>query len=164
MCLAGLYERNRLARIVIDECECIGNSESSNGYSKLFTLKQEFPQCPILAMTSVLRPDLGCVLGLNNPIHVPSLSLYLEVKAKTSRPVDDIATIVRSHSGQSRGVILCLTEERVDSLVESLQNMGIEATSGKEGEILVTTSADGVRQSSLSFVLYETMPKSYKQF
>ena len=52
--LQDAYSRGCLARVVIDEAHCMSTMghDFRADYKKLFTLKRQFPECPLLAVTA----------------------------------------------------------------------------------------------------------------
>ena len=105
--LKDLYDNEMLARFVIDECHCVSSwgHDFRPDYGKLGLLKEQFPQCPILALTATARKkvaeDTKKVLRISHAHMFHSgfdrPNLFFQVVNKPSRMFDTQVTEQRPH-------------------------------------------------------------------
>jgi bloom syndrome protein len=96
--LKDLYENEMLARFVIDECHCVSawGHDFRPDYGKLGLLKDEFPECPILALTATARKKvaddtkkvLRIPLAVSFHAGFDRPNLFFQVVTKPPRMVD----------------------------------------------------------------------------
>ena len=129
-----LYQRDRLARIVIDEAHCVSQwgHDFRPDYKQLGEIRQQFKGVPVIALTATatenVKIDVIHNLGIQNcevftqSFNRPNLSYEVRVKGKGKDVLDSIAqTIMKSYRGQS-GIIYCLSKKNCEDLAEKLRN------------------------------------------
>ncbi|PSN19345.1 DNA helicase RecQ [filamentous cyanobacterium CCP5] len=124
-----------LACFAIDEAHCVSEwgHDFRPEYRQLATLRQRFPQIPIMALTATatqrVRQDILQQLRLNDPlIHVASFNrrnLYYEVVPKDRRTYGTLLQQVKTSGGPC--IVYCLSRKRVDEIASRLQQDGIAA-------------------------------------
>lgn len=133
--LRSLSRTIGIAAFAIDEAHCVSEwgHDFRPEYRQLSTLRQTFPQIPILALTATaterVRQDILTQLCLNDPlVHISSFNrqnLFYEVRPKQRQSYLDLLKQVREFEGS--GIIYCLSRKRVDELATRLQQDGIAA-------------------------------------
>ncbi|MBU1895490.1 RecQ family ATP-dependent DNA helicase, partial [Patescibacteria group bacterium] len=119
----------------IDEAHCISSwgHDFRKEYTQLKTLKQNFPNIPIIALTAtadkLTRRDILGQLSLNNPkIFISSFdrpNLELTVLPGRKR-IPKIIDFVKKRK-QEAGIIYCLSRKQTEKVAEALQQEGIGA-------------------------------------
>lgn len=136
----GLHERDRLARIVIDEAHCVSQwgHDFRPDYKALGDVRRQFPGVPVIALTATatenVKVDVIHNLGMEGcevftqSFNRPSLTYEVRVKGKAKEALDDIAkTINKFHKGQS-GIVYCMSRKNCEKIAEQLsQEHGIGA-------------------------------------
>lgn len=132
--LRDLNQRNRLARIVIDEAHCVSQwgHDFRPDYKTLGTLRtQHFPNVPVLALTAtateIVKTDVQHNLGMNNcklfsqSFNRPNLTYEILAKPASGPGVlKAIAEIIRtSHKGEA-GIIYCFSRNNCEDLATKL--------------------------------------------
>jgi ATP-dependent DNA helicase RecQ len=176
----------------IDEAHCISSwgHDFRPEYTQLRTLKESFPQVPILALTAtadkVTRKDILEQLNLQNPtvfvasFDRPNLSL-------TVKPAQDrfgiVHYFIKARPNQS-GIVYCLSRKGTENLAEKLQAKGIKAKAyhagmdakaraavqeefiNDETPIICATIAFGmgIDKSNVRWVIHYNMPKNMEGY
>jgi len=191
--LEHLHGRRKLARIVIDEAHCVSEwgHDFRPDYKLLGVMKGKFPGVPCVALTATATPKVridvqqclrirGCkilVQSFNRP------NLFYYVRPKTSKVLDDIATICNEFRNKS-GIVYCLSRENCENTARDLQKRGIKAQffhAGLEShdkrrlqkewqankfQIIVATIAFGmgIDKPDVRFVVHHSLPKSLEGY
>ncbi|XP_075714546.1 recQ-like DNA helicase BLM [Rhinoderma darwinii] len=136
--MENLYERQLLARFVIDEAHCVSQwgHDFRPDYKRLNMLRQKFPSVPMMALTATANPrvqkDILNQLKMIKP-QIFSMSfnrdnLKFEVLPKKPKKVafDCVEWIKKNHPNES-GIIYCLSRHECDTMAEILQKEGLVA-------------------------------------
>ena len=129
----GLYQRRKLARIVIDEAHCVSQwgHDFRPDYKLLGEVRQQFPGVPVIALTATatenVKIDVIHNLGIKDcetfsqSFNRPNLNYEVRSKTKAKEVLDSIAnTINAKYSGQS-GIIYCLSRKNCESIATKLR-------------------------------------------
>ncbi|KAI8376727.1 P-loop containing nucleoside triphosphate hydrolase protein [Choanephora cucurbitarum] len=129
--LDGLYQRNKLARFVIDEAHCVSQwgHDFRPDYKQLGFLKQSYPNVPIMALTATaneaVQKDVLFNLKMNNPKVLKQsfnrTNLIYQIVKKSSKTIcSDMNDFIKEHPGQS-GIIYCTTRNNCEQIAETLR-------------------------------------------
>ncbi|XP_028678955.2 recQ-like DNA helicase BLM isoform X3 [Erpetoichthys calabaricus] len=142
--LQNLYDRNLLARFVIDEAHCVSQwgHDFRPDFKRLKELREKFPRVPIMALTATANPrvqkDILCQLKMSKPL-VFTMSFnrhnlkYTVLPKKPKKVSEECIEWIKKYYPRDSGIIYCLSRNDCDSLAESLQRQGIAALSYHAG-------------------------------
>lgn len=129
-----LWQRQRLARIVIDEAHCVSQwgHDFRPDYKLLGEVRQQFRGVPVIALTATatenVKVDVIHNLGIQNcevftqSFNRPNLSYEVRSKTKAKEVLESIAsTINTSYRGQS-GIIYCLSKKNCEDVARKLRD------------------------------------------
>jgi len=128
--LTQLYNRNLLARFVIDEAHCVSQwgHDFRPDYTQLKLLKREFRGIPIMALTATatveVREDIKVQLGIPNCVtfqqsfNRSNLTYYVREKKKNA--IQEIAQEIRDKYARQCGIIYCLSQRDCEVLADTL--------------------------------------------
>eukprot|EP00922_Rhytidocystis_sp_ex-Travisia-forbesii_P047797 GHVS01071283.1.p1 GENE.GHVS01071283.1~~GHVS01071283.1.p1 ORF type:complete len:948 (+),score=158.84 GHVS01071283.1:192-2846(+) len=193
--LHHLNQCGRLDRFVVDEAHCVsqwGNDFRPN-YAKLYLLREEFPNVPLLGLTAtatreVLR-DVLQQLAMNSPVVFqrsfdrPNLKYFVRPKVK-SKVCKDITEWIRSNYRDRSGIIYCFSKRECEKVADDLNQQGLSAAyyhgqlepERKEQvqrdwmdddiKVMVATLAFGmgINKKDVRFVIHFSMPKSLENY
>ncbi|XP_041853170.1 Bloom syndrome protein homolog isoform X2 [Melanotaenia boesemani] len=136
--LQNLYERDLLARFVIDEAHCVSQwgHDFRPDYKRLHELRQKFPNVPMIALTATATPrvqkDILNQLNMMRPqvftMSFNRINLKYSVLPKKPKKVDeDCISWIKKHYPRDSGIVYCLSRNDCDAMAESLQRAGILA-------------------------------------
>uniref|UniRef100_A0A3P8TKN5 RecQ-like DNA helicase BLM n=1 Tax=Amphiprion percula TaxID=161767 RepID=A0A3P8TKN5_AMPPE len=136
--LQNLYERELLARFVIDEAHCVSQwgHDFRPDYKKLHELRQRFPNVSMMALTATATPrvqkDILNQLNMTRPqvftMSFNRTNLKYTVLPKKPKKVDeDCICWIKKHYPRDSGIVYCLSRNDCDAMAESLQRAGISA-------------------------------------
>lgn len=192
--LEGLYTRESLSRIVIDEAHCVSQwgHDFRPDYQSLGILKQKFPNTPVLALTATatasVKEDVVQALGLVNCIVFRQSfnrpNLWYSVIPKTKKCLDDIDKFIRENHFDECGIIYCLSRMDCEKVAERLQECGHKAAfyhgsmdpakrtfvqkqwSKDDINIICATVAFGmgINKPDVRFVIHHSLPKSIEGY
>ncbi|KAI4296227.1 hypothetical protein L6164_036202 [Bauhinia variegata] len=192
--LEGLYVRELLARIVIDEAHCVSQwgHDFRPDYQSLGILKQKFPNTPVLALTATattsVKEDVVQALGLVNCIIFRQSfnrpNLWYSVIPKTKKCLEDIDKFIRENHFDECGIIYCLSRKDCEKVAEKLQECGHKVAfyhgsmdpaqrafvqkqwSKDEINIICATVAFGmgINKPDVRFVIHHSLPKSIEGY
>ncbi len=129
-----------ISHLVIDEAHCISEwgHDFRPKYRQLRTLRQRYPQIPIIALTATATPsvqqDIVQQLSLRQAnIYRTSFNrtnIYYEIQLKATRtypqlPYHQLLQKIRQQSGA--GIVYCSTHKSVEKIALSLQRGKIKA-------------------------------------
>lgn len=135
-----LYERGRLARIVIDEAHCVSQwgHDFRPDYKALGEVRKHYPSVPVMALTATatenVKVDVIHNLGMDGcdvfsqSFNRPNLTYEVRPKGARKEVLDNIAKTIKTfYQGQS-GIIYCLSRANCEAIAEKLQKeYGIRA-------------------------------------
>ena len=135
-----LYERERLARIVIDEAHCVSQwgHDFRPDYKALGEVRKQYPGVPVMALTATatenVKVDVIHNLGMSGcevfsqSFNRPNLTYEVRPKAGRKEVMDSIADTIKTlYKGQS-GIIYCLSRANCEAIAEKLQKeYGVKA-------------------------------------
>nr|XP_046249450.1 Bloom syndrome protein homolog isoform X2 [Scatophagus argus] len=142
--LQNLYERDLLARFVIDEAHCVSQwgHDFRPDYKRLHELRQKFPKVAMMALTATATPrvqkDILHQLNMTRPqvfnMSFNRANLKYAVLPKKPKKVDeDCISWIKKHYPRDSGIVYCLSRNDCDAMAESLQRAGILALSYHAG-------------------------------
>ncbi|KAG8440835.1 hypothetical protein GDO86_006536 [Hymenochirus boettgeri] len=136
--MQNLYERQLLARFIIDEAHCVSQwgHDFRPDYKRLNILRQKFQSVPMMALTATANPrvqkDILNQLKMTKPqIFTMSFNrenLKYEVLPKKPKKVAlDCVEWIKKHYPNESGIIYCLSRHECDTMAETLQKEGLAA-------------------------------------
>ena len=137
--LQSVFNRGKLAMIVIDEAHCVSQwgHDFRPDYKKLCILREKFPKVPFMALTATATPrvrtDILHQLGMKNPKWFLSSfnrsNLKYEVRPKKGKAgaVQEIAKFIQSNFYDSKsrkfqsGIVYCLSKKECEDTADALE-------------------------------------------
>ncbi|KAL5208169.1 hypothetical protein ABZP36_032604 [Zizania latifolia] len=142
--LTKLYNRGLLGLVAVDEAHCISSwgHDFRPSYRKLSSLRNQFPDIPILALTATAVPkvqkDVISSLCLRNPVILrasfnrPNIFYEVRYKDLLDDTYSDISDLLKS-SGNVCSIIYCLERAVCDDLTIHLLQQGISCAAYHAG-------------------------------
>ncbi|KAF0931191.1 hypothetical protein E2562_002540 [Oryza meyeriana var. granulata] len=193
--LAKLYNRGLLGLVAIDEAHCISTwgHDFRPSYRKLSSLRNHFPDIPILALTATAVPkvqkDVISSLCLRNPVILrasfnrPNIFYEVRYKDLLDDVYSDISNLLKS-SGTICSIVYCLERAACDDLTMHLSQQGISSAAYHAGlnskvrssvlddwlssrtQVVVATVAFGmgIDRQDVRIVCHYNLPKSMEAF
>lgn len=193
--LEMLHSKNYIARFVIDEAHCVSQwgHDFRPDYKKLFSLRQQYPNVPIIALTATATPrvrtDILKQLNLMQckwflcSFNRPNLQYVIKPKTGGPATIKDIVATLKKNPNAS-GIVYCLSRKECDDTSEKLLECGIKAGSYHAGmtdknreqiqkdwlsekvKIVCATIAFGmgIDKADVRFVFHYSMPKSIEGY
>ncbi|KAI8077770.1 P-loop containing nucleoside triphosphate hydrolase protein [Halteromyces radiatus] len=139
--LDRLYQRNLLARFVIDEAHCVSQwgHDFRPDYKLLGNLKNQYPGVPIIALTATanarVQKDLmynlkidGCKI-FKQSFNRPNLKYEINEKCKRHQDrLEDIKNFIQTRYRNKCGIIYCSTKKQCEEVAQKLhEGYGIRA-------------------------------------
>lgn len=127
-----LYQRQRLARFVIDEAHCVDQwgHDFRPDYVRLDWLRREYPRVPLMALTATARIDtvediqrhLGMrdALVLRQSFNRPNLTYSVRPKRRGGGVLDDMAAFIQARHANDCGIIYCLSRRDCENVASDL--------------------------------------------
>ncbi|MDP4210892.1 MAG: DNA helicase RecQ [Bacteroidota bacterium] len=191
----GLLKSIPVSLFAIDEAHCISSwgHDFRPEYTKLGTLKQQFPQVPFIALTAtadkVTRNDIIRQLRLSEPkifidsFDRPNLSLEVRTGLKNKQKLAEITDFINEREGEA-GIIYCISRKSTEELAASLRKYGINAKhyhAGLSAEdrnnvqddfirdqttVMCATVAFGmgIDKSNVRWVIHYNLPRNIESF
>ncbi|KAG8059242.1 hypothetical protein GUJ93_ZPchr0002g23732 [Zizania palustris] len=193
--LTKLYNRGLLGLVAVDEAHCISSwgHDFRPSYRKLSSLRNQFPDIPILALTATAVPkvqkDVISSLCLRNPVILrasfnrPNIFYEVRYKDLLDDTYSDISDLLKS-SGNVCSIIYCLERAACDDLTIHLLQQGISCAAYHAGlnskvrssvlddwlssrtQVVVATVAFGmgIDRQDVRIVCHYNLPKSMEAF
>lgn len=192
--LAKMMQRNRLARIVIDEAHCVSSwgHDFRPDYKLLENLQNDFPRVPIMALTATanerVRLDiLKCLRG-NNTIFLKQSfnreNLFYAVQEKGKDVIGQISELMRGKFRGKSGIIYCHSRASCERTAITLDQAGLRAAfyhgsmtheereqvqeAWQGGRILVICATIafgmGIDKPDVRFVFHLTLPRNMEGY
>ncbi|RCV08616.1 hypothetical protein SETIT_1G340900v2 [Setaria italica] len=188
--LKKLYHRGLLGLVAIDEAHCISTwgHDFRPSYRKLSSLRKQFPDIPLLALTATAVPkvqkDVISSLCLQNPVILrasfnrPNIFYEVRYKDLLDDVYSDISNLLKS-SGNVCSIIYCLERAACDDLCMHLSQQGISSAAYHAGlnskvrssvlddwlssrtQVVVAT---GIDRQDVRIVCHFNLPKSMESF
>ncbi len=176
----------------IDEAHCISSwgHDFRPEYTKMASLKQQFPNVPIIALTAtadkLTRKDILKQLSIPNAeVFIDSFdrpNLYLEVRPGQKR-IEQIVQFINERPRKA-GIIYCLSRKNTEDLAGKLQAKGLKAMSYHAGmpsdirsqvqdafindniQVVCATVAFGmgIDKSNVRWVIHYSLPKNLEGY
>lgn len=192
---AGFFtflKRRKICLFAIDEAHCISawGHDFRPEYTKLKSLKQVFPEVPVMALTAtadrLTRRDMAEQLGIPDAeqyissFNRPNLSLSVRPGQKRR---EQIVKFIRERPDQA-GIIYCLSRKATENLAGKLREAGYNAENYHAGMssdqrakvqsdfindktlIICATVAFGmgIDKSNVRWVIHYSMPKNLENY
>jgi ATP-dependent DNA helicase RecQ len=192
---AGFFtflKRRRVCLFAIDEAHCISawGHDFRPEYTKLKSLKQVFPDVPIMALTAtadrLTRRDMAEQLGISDAeqyvasFNRPNLSLAVRPGQKRR---EQIVNFLRDRPDEA-GIVYCLSRKQTENLAEKLREVGYKAEAyhaGLASERRAEVQSDfindktlivcatiafgmGIDKSNVRWVVHYSLPKNLENY
>lgn len=181
-----------ISLFAIDEAHCISSwgHDFRPEYLRLATLKREFPNVPVIALTAtadeLVRKDIFERLGIADAqLFVSSFNrpnIFYSVEPK-ERAYDQLLEFLEARKNES-GIVYCLSRKSTDAVAEDLRSDGFAAVAyhagldratrekhqeefiKDEAKIVVATIAFGmgIDKSNVRFVVHMDLPKNIESY
>ena len=188
----SFLKRRNICLFAIDEAHCISawGHDFRPEYTQLKSLKQVFPNVPILALTAtadrLTRRDMAEQLGIPDaPQHIASFNrpnLSLAVRPGKQRR-EQIVRFLRDRPGQA-GIIYCLSRKQTESLADKLreagyntaayhaglppqQRAGVQADFINDRTLIICATIAfgmGIDKSNVRWVIHYSLPKNLENY
>ncbi|KAL2870775.1 RecQ family helicase MusN [Aspergillus lucknowensis] len=132
-CLEKLNEKQRLARIVIDEAHCVSQwgHDFRPDYKELGGLRSRIPGVPMMALTATATENVkvdvihnlkmgGCEI-FTQSFNRPNLTYEVRPKGKAAELVRSIACIITGSYRNKSGIVYCLSRDNCEKVAEKLR-------------------------------------------
>uniref|UniRef100_A0A0D3FB89 DNA 3'-5' helicase n=1 Tax=Oryza barthii TaxID=65489 RepID=A0A0D3FB89_9ORYZ len=168
--LTKLNNRGLLGLVAIDEAHCISTwgHDFRPSYRKLSSLRNQFPDIPILALTATAVPkvqkDVISSLCLRNPLILrasfnrPNIFYEVRYKDLLDDVYSDISNLLKS-SGNVCSIVYCLERAVCDDLTMHLSQQGISSAAYHAG-----LNSKGIDRQDVHIVCHYNLPKSMEAF
>ncbi|KKF97458.1 ATP-dependent helicase SGS1 [Ceratocystis platani] len=192
--MSSLYQRNKLARIVIDEAHCVSQwgHDFRPDYKEIGKTRLAFPRVPVIALTATATSNV--IIDIKHNLRLQNCetfaqsfnrtNLYYEVRRKSPKTIfDDIREIIEEHRGKS-GIVYTLSKNTAETVAQKLRDAGIMAEryhagvephekvqvqknwqSGKTQVVVATIAFGmGIDKPDVRFVIHYAIPKSLEGY
>lgn len=190
---SSVAQKLNISFLAVDEAHCISQwgQDFRPSYLRIVNFIDALPARPVVGAftataTMQVRQDVERTLKLRNPVRTVTgfdrPNLYFEVIHPELKD-RELKRLLTARRGKS-GIIYCSTRKKVETVCESLQDLGYAATRYHAGleererrnnqedflydrkNIMVATNAFGmgIDKSNVSFVIHYNMPKSIEAY
>lgn len=131
--LEKLHQRNKLARLVIDEAHCVSQwgHDFRPDYKELGEIRTRIPGVPLMALTATATENVkvdvmhnlkmrGCEVFLQS-FNRPNLTYEVRPKGKNDEVLASIAETITSTYRNQCGIIYCLSRKTCEKVAEDLR-------------------------------------------
>ena len=136
----SLYQRGKLARIVIDEAHCVSQwgHDFRPDYKLLGEVRQQFQGVPVIALTATatenVKVDVIHNLGIQGcevftqSFNRPNLTYEVRTKGKAKDVLESIVNTINTSYREQSGIIYCLSKKNCEDIAGKLaKEYGIPA-------------------------------------
>ena len=136
----SLYQRGKLARIVIDEAHCVSQwgHDFRPDYKLLGEVRQQFRGVPVIALTATatenVKVDVIHNLGIQGcevftqSFNRPNLTYEVRTKGKAKDVLESIVNTINTSYREQSGIIYCLSKKNCEDIAGKLaKEYGIPA-------------------------------------
>ncbi|KAK0618576.1 hypothetical protein B0T17DRAFT_343576 [Bombardia bombarda] len=136
--MTKLYQKKKLARIVIDEAHCVSQwgHDFRPDYKALGEVRRKFPGIPVMALTATATENV--ILDVKHNLNMDDCevfsqsfnrpNLYYEVRMKESNIVARMADLINDKYPGMTGIIYTLSRNSAESIAAKLRSKhGIQA-------------------------------------
>ena len=136
----SLYQRGKLARIVIDEAHCVSQwgHDFRPDYKLLGEVRQQFRGVPVIALTATatenVKVDVIHNLGIQGcevftqSFNRPNLTYEVRTKGKAKDVLESIVNTINTSYRDQSGIIYCLSKKNCEDIAGKLaKEYGIAA-------------------------------------
>ncbi len=185
-------QRVKLSCLTVDEAHCVSEwgHDFRPEFLEIASVRRQFPDAVCLALTATATPQVRTDIVENLALVKPQVlvssfnraNIYLDVKIKNN-PLAQTVECIRRHWDES-GIIYCFSRKQVDSLTQTLLELGYSALNYHAGlsdeerknhqnlfirdqvQIMVATLAFGmgIDKPNVRFIIHWDLPKSLEQY
>ena len=130
--LTTLYNKRKLARIVIDEAHCVSQwgHDFRPDYKALGEVRDQYPDVPVMALTATATPNVivdikhnlsidGCKVfsqSFNRP------NLYYDIRQKEKDVVGTIGNLIKDQYPDQTGIVYTLSRKGAEQIAQKLRD------------------------------------------
>ncbi|KAL4803758.1 hypothetical protein BDV18DRAFT_144376 [Aspergillus unguis] len=131
--LETLYDRKKLARIVIDEAHCVSQwgHDFRPDYKSIGAFRDRIPGIPMMALTATATENVkvdvihnlkmhGCDM-FTQSFNRPNLTYEVRRKGKHAELLESIAETITSSYRNKSGIVYCLSRNSCESVAKALR-------------------------------------------
>ncbi|KAF8803627.1 ATP-dependent DNA helicase [Phlegmacium glaucopus] len=188
--LSYLYQKELLARFVIDEAHCISTwgQDFREAYKFLGSLRERFPLVPIMALTATANQRT--IADILSQLKLKDLAMFTQsfnrvnlkyiVQKKKKNHLNDIISFIHTRHRGKAGIVYCNSRARCEKVAAEFRENGVNAAhfhagmdtmtkdqvvhdwqSGRVPVIVATIAFGmGIDKADVRFVIHHDMPKS----
>ncbi len=191
--IMNFLDQITISLIAIDEAHCVSQwgHEFRKDYTRLYELKNWFPEVPLIALTATAdektRRDISHQLSLKDPqtfvssFDRPNIKYMIHERGDEIKQLNEF--ISASHSDDT-GIVYCLSRKKVEKVAKELSNLGYHAIPyhaglspqtrernqelfNREEQIIVVATIAfgmGIDRPDVRFVAHLDLPKSVESY